>query len=242
MKVFSVVALLFVGLGATIATHLSDCSGDQCEEFSPMRQLNEIRKFPNKEQLAVLCPIAFKYIECTFDTIKECTGIDIEELMLNESLSEWNMFLVSMESLLVDLCDEDSSFHKDYIASADCVWRVIDEEPNPECELQGIKRGREFLNATGISPEDMDENQRAEINCLEMPAIAACITSYLQRHCGEAARRAVLHVVREFKPLIQQECSSDNVLKLKRDFLDYLNLEDEEKHAYHSVFEILKRR
>ncbi|GFQ84924.1 uncharacterized protein TNCT_227441 [Trichonephila clavata] len=242
MKVFSIVALLFVGLGATVATHLSNCGAFQCEEFSPMRQLQEIRKFPNSEQVKELCPIALKYIECIINTTKECTGMSIEELMLNESLSEADRFVVSVGRLLVDLCDEDSSFHKDYMASADCVWRVIDEEPNPECKLQGIKRGTEFLNAMGISPEEMDENQRAEINCLEMPATVACITSYLQRHCGEAARRAVLHVVREFKPVIQQECSSDNVLKLKRDFLDYLNLDDEEKHVYHSVFEILKRR
>ncbi|GFY67840.1 hypothetical protein TNIN_140451, partial [Trichonephila inaurata madagascariensis] len=76
----------------------------------------------------------------------------------------------------------------------------------------------------------------------EKPATIACATSYLQKYCGAAARRAVLHIVREFKPVIQAECSSENVLKLKRDFLDFLKLEDEDQHVYRSVFDILKRR
>ncbi|GFS47791.1 hypothetical protein TNCV_3598031 [Trichonephila clavipes] len=54
----------------------------------------------------------------------------------------------------------------DYMASVDCVARIIDEEPNPECKLQGMKVGTEFLNAMGISPDDMDDNQRADITCL----------------------------------------------------------------------------
>ncbi|GFT78615.1 hypothetical protein NPIL_42331, partial [Nephila pilipes] len=59
----------------------------------------------------------------------------------------------------------------------------------------------------------------------KVPVIAACVASHLETQCGSAARRAFVHIAREFRPLIQSECSSENILKLKRNFLDYLELE-----------------
>ncbi|GFR22063.1 uncharacterized protein TNCT_633011 [Trichonephila clavata] len=240
MKIFSVFFLLSAGLAVAVADVYTYCDETQCDEFSPMAQVGQIRMFPNKEQVSKLCPIALRYITCTLDTIKECTGNGIEELMANDSVSEPERILLSIGSLLADLCDVDSSFHKDYMASVDCVARVVDEEPTPECKRERMTIGTEFLNAVGL--DDMDENQKADITCLEMPATIACITSALQKYCGAAARRAILHIVREFKPMIQAECSSENVLKLKRDFLDFLNLDDEDHDVYRSVFDILKRR
>ncbi|GFR33453.1 uncharacterized protein TNCT_72871, partial [Trichonephila clavata] len=133
----------------------------------------------------------------------------VEELMANDSVSEPERVLLSIGSLLADLCDVDSSFHKDYMASVDCIARVVDEEPTPECKHERMTIGTEFLNAVGL--DDMDENQKADISCLETPATIACITTALQKYCGAAARRAILHIVREFKPMIQAECSSENV-------------------------------
>ncbi|PRD30494.1 UNVERIFIED_CONTAM: hypothetical protein NCL1_26231 [Trichonephila clavipes] len=122
------------------------------------------------------------------------------------------------------------------MASADCVWGVIDEKPNPQCKLPREKRLAEFLNAKSISPDDMGKNQRAGTRFLKEPASIALVTSVLRDLSGSLARRTVLRNIRKSKPWIQHKCSSKNVLK--EDVLDYLNLDYEDKHWYHLIFNL----
>ncbi|GFY53373.1 uncharacterized protein TNIN_112621 [Trichonephila inaurata madagascariensis] len=125
------------------------------------------------------------------------------------------------------------------MASTDCVWRVIDEKPNPQCKLQCIKKSAEFLNAKSISPDNIDKNQGAGISFLKEPASIALVTSFLQVYSGSYARRTVLRFIRKSKPWIQQESTSKNVLK--EDVLDYLDLDYEDKHWYHLIFNLSRK-
>ncbi|GFS47784.1 uncharacterized protein TNCV_3597971 [Trichonephila clavipes] len=181
-----------------------------------------------KEKVSKLCPIALRYIHHIISCIEDCTGMDIKQLLSNASSSEKRRFINSMAGFILDLCDEDSNFHKANMASADCVWGVIDEKPNPQCKLPREKRLAEFLNAKSISPDDMGKNQRAGTRFLKEPASIALVTSVLRDLSGSLARRTVLRNIRKSKPWIQHKCSSKNVLK--EDVLDYLNLDYEDKH------------
>ncbi|GFT20921.1 hypothetical protein NPIL_579381, partial [Nephila pilipes] len=75
-----------------------------------------------------------------------------------------------------------------------------------------------------------------------VPLVAACFASHLQTECGSTAGRLFVHIAREFKPLLEMECTSENISEMKKTILDVLDLEGEEKHLFQSVFDVLKRR
>ncbi|GFS47815.1 histone-lysine N-methyltransferase SETMAR [Trichonephila clavipes] len=134
-------------LKTTIADLYSNCHENQCDEFSPIGHVDDIKMFPNKEQVAKLCPIVLRYITCMLDTVKECTGMGIEELKSNDSVSEHEIFLLSVGNLFADLCDEDSSFHKAVFKrgrkSLEDNERL--ERPNTATTDEKITKGHQML-------------------------------------------------------------------------------------------------
>ncbi|GFS63873.1 hypothetical protein NPIL_171611, partial [Nephila pilipes] len=75
-----------------------------------------------------------------------------------------------------------------------------------------------------------------------VPLLAACFASHLQTQCGPAAGRLYVHIAREFTPLLEMECTSENISEVKKNILDVLDLEGDEKHLFQYVFDVLKRR
>ncbi|GFT92481.1 uncharacterized protein NPIL_232601, partial [Nephila pilipes] len=138
----------------------NNCDERKCEDISPFEDIGNIEFLPNKEQLSRICPNALRYIVCLLDNIKDCTGMGIAELTTssNETLATESKLFLGIGSIFADLCDEDSSFHRDYVASVDCVSRFIEEGPGPNCKIGG--GGSDNLETLDISHED------EELQCL----------------------------------------------------------------------------
>ncbi|GFS89760.1 uncharacterized protein NPIL_452641 [Nephila pilipes] len=233
------VFLLFIGLGASTAFDLNSCDLKHCDGESEFDDFVEKEDLPTKEDLARLCPKALNYVVCRMSRMEECLEMGTEELMksVDESQSKETLIFLFIANILDTLCDEDTTFHQDYIASVDCISRVIDEGPNEECRLIGDLKLIDLLTSNMNS---IDEEVMENIACLEMPAAIGCFAADLEKSCGVAGRRTLIHFLEEIRPYATKVCSSESILKLRKDFLDDEDLEN--KNVYKLVFDAMKRR
>ncbi|GBM04625.1 hypothetical protein AVEN_75582-1 [Araneus ventricosus] len=234
--------LIFVLLLSFIAGRSIAFSCDEtrkCDEYSTIQELSDLNFTPNREQLLNLCPRTLQFFDCFFEEVQKCTVLSLPELAGtgHELASE----MLRTKNLIVDICNEDSSLHKDYAASIECI-RDVTNAQSPVCKDDTEKVVKGFLESRSLLDAGKDEEFLSEEQlCLEMAYTLACFSEDINKNCGETARRVYLTVLEHSKSVAAIECSIEDDLSLKREFLDYLDLKEDDKTAYWSVFQTFRR-
>ncbi|GIY82615.1 uncharacterized protein CDAR_451931 [Caerostris darwini] len=235
---------LFLMIGGTFAIFGENCNTDKCESLNTMKELQPLRYMPNKEQLERLCPGTLQYIDCHIEVLESCTGQRILQLSSssNKSVSGMSKIILNTRHLIREICDEDTTLHKDYIENIECFRGYISFGPF-QCRDEAEETARQFVeNMDSINP---DEDKRAERNCLTNAFEIGCIMTGLGRDCGDRARDLMMQILLTFKDSLLETGGCSGVrgaTGLKVKFLESLNLSDEEKSKFQMAFELVKRR
>ncbi|GBM26016.1 hypothetical protein AVEN_141975-1 [Araneus ventricosus] len=220
------------------------CSDDHCKDQALANELMAVKFLPNNEQLGTLCPKVLTFLECEKDFF-ECPGRSLDELASSSNKTEARRAkaMLSGMSFVLDLCDEDSSFHHDYIGSVDC-FRGFIEAATRTCRQDVVAPIEKFFDELYHSEEDITEEAYAEIHCLSDALELSCIIDNLGDSCGTVAQRTAMTALERLKDLLKAGCCADveNAADLKSRFLDYLELDDERRSAVQGIFDLFKRR
>ncbi|CAL1270115.1 unnamed protein product [Larinioides sclopetarius] len=234
--------LLHLILSCMIAGSLA-CSDDHCKDISLANELLEVKFLPSGKQLGTLCPKVLTFLECEKEFIECSEGRSLEEFASSdEAKAEAARAMLNGISLIRDLCDEDSSFHNDYIVSVDC-FRDFILDAGRMCRENVAEPIEKFFEELYPSEDDRAE-ALAEIGCLRDAFEVACIMDNLGDSCGSVAQRTAMTALEKLKDAIKSgSCAGvENAADLKSRFLDFLELEDEERSKVQGIFDLFKRR
>ncbi|KAF8773487.1 hypothetical protein HNY73_016146 [Argiope bruennichi] len=234
--------------GSTVLGFLENCENQgKCQDLELKKELESIDWVPTTEEhLNNLCPRVMKTLQCLAESIQECTGKDIIELSTsdNKTASAIGHLLVAGGNFVIDACTPGTEFRDNYLSSISCFKDlVMDPEPTMKCHREGYavyatyEQSRELLGN-----EIPDEDKESESWCMVTAYTLACFTSELHDTCGEVARKTFVETMKRFQSLRWNECTEANIRNLKTEFLDFLELEEQKRDIFFSVFESKKRR
>ncbi|CAL1270117.1 unnamed protein product [Larinioides sclopetarius] len=220
------------------------CSDDHCKDISLANELMEVKFLPSGKQLETLCPKVLTFLECEKGFFECSGGSSLEDLASSSDLEKARVSkaMLSGMSFVRDLCDEDSSLHDDYIESVDC-FRDFISVASRMCREDVFEPIQRFFEEVYPSVEDRGEAY-AEISCLRDAFEVACIMDNLGDSCGSVAQRTAMTALEKLKDAIKSgSCAGvENAADLKSRFLDFLELEDEERSKVQGIFDLFKRR
>ncbi|CAL1270112.1 unnamed protein product [Larinioides sclopetarius] len=220
------------------------CSDDHCKDPSLPGELIAVNFLPNEKQLGRLCPKVLSFLECERDFL-ECPGRTLEELATSSDRREASgaKGMLGSLSLVRDLCDEDSSFNHDYLASVDC-FRDVFEEVTRTCRDDVLAPVENFFDEIYPMSDELHAETLAEMSCLRDAFELACIVDNLGDSCGTVAQRTAVNALERMKALLKAEICADvkDVADLKSRFLDTLELDEKRRSNFQEIFDLVKRR
>ncbi|XP_055949932.1 uncharacterized protein LOC129984156 [Argiope bruennichi] len=233
-------ALLF---SCMIAGSLA-CTDDHCKDPDLANELLKVQFLPNREELITLCPKVISFLECEKGFF-ECPGKTLEEMAVSsvkEDVTTAKAMLGAM-SLVRDVCDEDTSFHNDYLGSVEC-FRGFFPVAGKMCRQDIAKPIEEFFDQIYSNEVEVNEEAYAEIRCLSDALELACIIDNLGDSCGDVATKTAVTVLERMKAFLKEGSCNDveNAADLKAKFLDFLDFEEPKRSSVKEIFDFLKKR
>ncbi|KAG8182356.1 hypothetical protein JTE90_010122 [Oedothorax gibbosus] len=237
------VFVAFLVIAGSTAFVFRDCDLKKCDKF----KITGIRPdmAPNEQQLLQVCGIMLERFSCIDNSIKDCTGQDLEELSSsdNTTVADTSTMLFNLQRLGVDLCDEDSLLHASYVANVDCFNDFL-RKPHPECLEEANTVYEAYIQAQkvlGAVKTLTEEAQDAE--CLITAHTVACATILLGEECGEVARTTLVEVMRRvrYMSLSMDVCTKEQFEMLKTGYLGFVELEEPRKSYFRQAFEAGKK-
>ncbi|XP_055950386.1 uncharacterized protein LOC129984518 [Argiope bruennichi] len=210
----------------------------KCDDGT-LREMIELDFFPNKEQLSRLCPKFLEFFDCYFAEVEKCILLSIPELA--KTGHEFASQLLAARNFTVDLCNENSTLHNDYVSNIDCILGVttpkslLYEEEAWKSVIIFFEYKEQF-QTIGMDKENIMDT----LFCLEYGFIITSLAQDINKDCGKRARElylTILDLSNVDKPV---DCSTESILSLKREFLDFQKLEDDSED-YWSIFQIVRR-
>ncbi|GIX85000.1 uncharacterized protein CEXT_100481 [Caerostris extrusa] len=240
-------AFLFVLQGSSVLCFFQHCDNSRCKNPELLRELEQLDYMPTtEEQLNNLCPQVEEFLQCNSDVLERCTGKSLIELAAsdNKTVSAIGHVVRSIRSIVNDICDSNSAFHQKYLNGIQCFKDLsVDPAPTLKCHQEGHAVYATYANSMALLGEKEDAlKEESESWCMITAYTLACFASELHDTCGEEARNIFVDVLKLFKPLKLNECSETNVQDLRTKFIDFLELEDDQRSIYSSVFDTRKRR
>ncbi|XP_055949779.1 uncharacterized protein LOC129984041 isoform X2 [Argiope bruennichi] len=211
-----------------------------CDE-APFEELAQLEYRPNREELLRLCPSILDFFNCYFRGVKNCLGREVEEIAESGDgiASSIAKSLLSTRSLAVEMCDEYSTLHKNYLENVECFESLVVED-SPVCTQKGGMYADAFLrHFHNLENENLDWE---ELYCLERLYALACFAEQVEMTCGEVARKTFLNILEKVRGATFVECDIENPLSLKRSFFDFLELGGKRSELYRSVFQTFRKR
>ncbi|GBM04610.1 hypothetical protein AVEN_75571-1 [Araneus ventricosus] len=217
------------------------CSDAHCKDPALGDELVQVGFLPNKEQLRTLCPKVISFLECE-RAFLECPGQSLDELAVSSDKikrTEARRVLVGID-LIRNMCDEDSSFHNDYV---NCYRRYSNRAAR-NCTQDIAKPVQEFFDQLYADEDDISGEIVNEIRCLKDAFQLACVIDNIGDVCGDAAERAARNALEGLKSLLGSgSCDNlKNTADLKSRFLDFLELDEQKKRNVQGIFDLFKRR
>ncbi|GBM04614.1 hypothetical protein AVEN_75575-1 [Araneus ventricosus] len=164
--------------------------------------------FPCSEQLRRLCPKTLQFLNCKSRALEDC-----EELAAapNTNLSVFTKYSMKMENIVRDVCNENSSFHKDYVSKINCYKRMYFKLTD-YCWNMFNETERDFIEYLDLTDKEISD----EIKCLMIGYQDACLAEKFLLFCGIDAQRIFVTTQRIFQDIFSLDCSQvDEELKLK---------------------------
>ncbi|CAL1270097.1 unnamed protein product [Larinioides sclopetarius] len=240
--------LLFAFLaiqGSVVMGFIENCDADKCRDLKLMRELERIDWLPTtEEQLDTFCPPVLKLLQCGIESIQECTGKGIIELSTtdNKTAAAIGHGILSIRNILTDICTPGTQFRENYLSSISCVKDlVMDPEPTMKCYQEGHAVFATYEQSKALLGNSVEVKENESL-CLVTAYTLACFTSELHDTCGEVARKTFLDTLKRFQSFKWNDCAEANIRNLKNEFLEFLELEEQQRTIFSSVFELKKRR
>ncbi|KAF8773486.1 hypothetical protein HNY73_016145 [Argiope bruennichi] len=225
---------------------LQGCNTSKCHDLELRREMENIGYVPTtEEQLNKLCPPALKAVQCATETIQGCVGRPLTELSTsdNKTVAGFAHGVVSTGNLIIDICTPGTDFRDSYLANVVCFKELVtDPEATIKCHQQGMNVYNSYKQSRdALSNEITDEDEERE-SCMVTAYRLACFASKLHDKCGENARKTFVDTLKKFQYLKWSDCTEAHIHNLKTEFLESLQLEEQRKNIFSSVFESKKRR
>ncbi|GIY58012.1 uncharacterized protein CEXT_478421 [Caerostris extrusa] len=237
--------LIIVLVGESVAFLRDRCDRTKCFDESPMKELYQVLFMPSKDQLLRLCPKILEYVACEFDTIKICVGQSLEDLATssNRSVASFSSGLLGVRGLLRDVCDEESTLHKDYVAEIDCYRRYV-AFGSMLCVDEARSVTNDFMDTVENLIDHDTGNVNDELQCLRAAYDLACRANELKDFCGVRAQKAFVNIFRRMKGVLGEIfCPNDgDFTHLRQKFLDTMNLQANERNRIEEIFDLFENR
>ncbi|GBM04627.1 hypothetical protein AVEN_75584-1 [Araneus ventricosus] len=231
--------------GSVVMGFYENCDADKCRDLELKRELERIHWMPTtEEQLVRLCPPIMKLLQCSVESLQECTGKDIVELSTsdNKTVAAIAHGIFSIGNIVIDICTPGTEMRENYLSSISCFKDlVMDPEPTMKCHQQGYAVYATYEQSKALLGNPV-EDKESESWCMVTAYTLACFAAELHDTCGETARKTLVETLKRFQSLKMNECTEANIRNLKTEFLDFLELEEQRRSIFSSVFESKKRR
>ncbi|CAL1270110.1 unnamed protein product [Larinioides sclopetarius] len=233
-------------LSCMIAGSLA-CSDVHCQDPVLANELLQVSFLPNKEELRTLCPKVKIFLECRRNFI-ECPGKSLEEMTTSSDKLESAMAkgMLGGIELVRELCDEDSSFHADYVASVSCYREYLNGAASYCRDNYIVKPVEVFYydHYNEIDEDDLNGGKYKKLRCLKDAFELACVIDNVGEICGDVAQRAARNALERAKGLLGAGgCDNvKNAADLKSRFLDFLELDEQKRSNVQGIFDLFKRR
>ncbi|XP_035224121.1 uncharacterized protein LOC118196767 [Stegodyphus dumicola] len=234
--------LLFLGLLAVNKACEENIIRGCLDELAA--DMESLRGLPNEDELRRICPGMLETFECIRKRALACRrGTPEEAARRQDDLEDARsaQLFLNIESLVKDLCDEDTSLHKSYIRTHHCTSEYF-SEPKMQCRREAEAAYAAYRDLTENLPEGNDIEETGKGECLVQAYAFACIAHDLQTACGEEARAVLGEIIQRSKISKLTTCSDVNIEELKANFLESLNLEEERRDIFSSAFFMIKKK
>ncbi|KFM71223.1 hypothetical protein X975_14314, partial [Stegodyphus mimosarum] len=207
------------------------CSGDNefdiCKTDPNKACLSDLRKldFPETEKdLEKICPVIKDYIKCLgrYDEICSANLFPVPEQYGN------------ILSLVGDVCNKDSQFHKAIVESLPCIESGIIKR-NATCfksQEELLNSYFEYLHSEGREVDSKEEHTKHM--CLRFLHEVSCVAEYVAKGCTTFGRDAFLEGMRR-TGLPFERCSHD-VMRELSSIVEKLDLEETAKISLRIMF------
>ncbi|CAL1270103.1 unnamed protein product [Larinioides sclopetarius] len=154
--------------------------------------------FPKFGKFAQVMP-TLQFLNCKTRALEDC-----DELVTasNTNLSILTKYSMNLENIVKDICNESSSFHKNYVSNINCYkkvyFKLIDY-----CWIKFNKTRHHFIKYL-----DFSDGNANPLKCLLMESQDACVAERFQVFCGESARRIYLRTLRVFHGIFSLPCGT----------------------------------
>ncbi|GBM04631.1 hypothetical protein AVEN_75586-1 [Araneus ventricosus] len=233
--------------GSVVLGFLRNCDTTKCQDFELRRELERIGWVPTtEEQLERFCPPTMTALRCAVETLQECVGRDLVELSTsdNKTAAAFAHGIVATRSLITDICTPGTEMRENYLSSISCFKELIsDPEATIKCQQQGYAVYTAYEQSRALLGNEIAvEDKESETECMANAYALGCFAAELHDTCGEVARKTFVDTLKRFQFLKRNECSEEHIRNLKTEFLDFLQLEEQRRSIFSSVFESKKRR
>ncbi|GIX84991.1 uncharacterized protein CEXT_100431 [Caerostris extrusa] len=148
-----------------------------------------------------------------------------------------------MSIFVGDVCNKESEFRQKYLSSISCFKEVyLNSNSKFKCSRQGSAAFQIYQNSVGLLVNETEEVQRNRAWCISKAYGLACFSADLGESCGEATRTTFVDTLKRFKYMRMSDCTEETMQELKTNFLDYLQLEDEKRHIFYTMFDQRRRK
>ncbi|GBM04630.1 hypothetical protein AVEN_75585-1 [Araneus ventricosus] len=233
--------------GSVVLGFLRNCDVTECQDFELRRELERIGWVPTtEEQLERFCPPTMTALRCAVATIQECVGKDLVELSTsdNKTAAAFAHGIVATRNLITDICTPGTEMRENYLSSISCFKELMtDAESTRKCQQQGYAVYATYEQSEALLGNEIPvEDKKRETVCMVTAYALACFAVELHDTCGEVARKTFVDTLKRFQFLKRNECTEADINNLKTEFLDFLQLEEQRRSIFSSVFESKKRR
>ncbi|CAL1270096.1 unnamed protein product, partial [Larinioides sclopetarius] len=233
--------------GSVVLGFLRNCDTTKCQDFELRTELQRIGWVPTtEEQLNRFCPPIMMGLRCAVETIQECIGKDLVELSTsdNKTAAAFGHGVVATRNLITDICTPGTKMRENYLSSISCSKDLLfDPEPMIKCGRQAYAFYDKYEESRALLGNQIPvEDRESEADCMLSVYKFACFAAELHDTCGEDAYKTLIDIFKRFQLLKWSECTEANIRDLKTDFLDLLELEEQRRSLFSTVFESQKRR
>ncbi|GBM04613.1 hypothetical protein AVEN_75574-1 [Araneus ventricosus] len=229
----SIVLVLLI-LGSCYAHYTEDCL-TLCEDVNPLDEWENEGYAPSLYMLKTLCPKTLEFLDCRTEEMQDCLGQSFGDMAIstNFSIASFSRVILATNTLIRQVCNENSSFHKDYVRNIDC-YKAFSYVIRQFCSQDVSRIENLFLGTLKVYPE---EDMNCKVKLFSGPYELACMSDMIGRACGPTAKRLHATATLMFKDIFLVDCPHINQ-NWKEEYLDFLvgNKRREFEEIYNAFF------
>ncbi|XP_071039349.1 uncharacterized protein [Parasteatoda tepidariorum] len=206
-----------------------------CTSFHRCRKLAPDNFFPSAENLEAVCQDMHKILDCQLEELAKCADKVLDAVSTSDYEAVVAAFSINLgtKSLVDDLCDSTTQYHKAYVRNIGCINdTVMDPMAFTSCTSEA-----NALNGSLKFGEDVDDQEH---HCIVNALRYACFFEEVLKKCGEEAWTIIVESEKRGKALKYYICTPQSILNLKTKYLEISDLESKLRIIFEKVFDMKK--